>query len=392
MGCCCQKTVETAPTTDSKPQADDYSEVQIAETPQSTEYVEPQPVHIPDESTMTKEPVHTVKGRTEVVETEEEHDEEIHLAKEKISAGSGTDSAESEVVREDEMTETTDLHHGQSGSDDGIQEDLTEFTEQNEHTEHIEYTEHTHTEHLQMSDESDREDIRKSTQSHWRQQTTEILMQIDANVLLGSHFEEVYNGEQFHCSYATPNPTSPLKQLVTRFSSKHSSKDLFNDAIEESEEIESPFVLSIGSTMSSILQPCLASNFKLRTTAYATNRKSKHQSSDTSLYNVIGADCFQIDANSVMKLDIRSMLKQYDLESQCDMEKSPDSDSVQYPKLIIVSMLIPLFTKKERNGIHLIVFCKPSQELNAVCFTSNCYVLCAVNVRCLSSTCNPKKY
>eukprot|EP01084_Bolivina_argentea_P014272 26665_1 len=206
------------------------------------------------------------------------------------------------------------------------------------------------------NDINDENDIKSST--HWKTKTMQLLTAISADnmVDLGSDFED-YDDKQYHESRQLIN--KPRKSYITRYIQK--------DEIDK-------FNLKIGTTLNKssenndekcVWTPGNASNFKLRSIAYATSKRGKNalKPSKNALYDIIGMDCFEIDDQDAVNINLHTMIETLNIDSTLKhMNRDRINMDITYPQLIVVSLMLPLFKKKERNGLHLLLYTQMSNE------------------------------
>eukprot|EP00483_Globobulimina_turgida_P008060 UN08076 len=152
------------------------------------------------------------------------------------------------------------------------------------------------------------EEIKSPT--HWKTQTIQLLTAISADTMfdLGSDFED-YDDQQYHEFEPKQLINIPRKSYVA-----YTMTNVYEENVYD---------LQIGSTLNKAIEQksdktninekcvwrqCNASNFKLRSIEYCTNKKAKLCPSKNALYNVTAVDCFEIDDISAANMDLNKMI------------------------------------------------------------------------------------
>ena len=226
---------------------------------------------------------------------------------------------------------------------------------------------------------SDENVIPTMNSTHWKTQTLQLLTQLSDDVQLGPDFEgpdheENHDDELKQISNNIDNDIENNQHYSSMTASITSPKKLINIPRKRylpKRSINSKFELNIGTTLKrghnesdekSVWKPCDASNFKLRPIEYASNKRSKFKPSKDALYDIIGVDCFLINDEDVKNQDVNEILHLFNINARKYRQNHNNKEIDKYPNVIIVNLLIPLFSKKERNGLQILIYGKISDQ------------------------------
>eukprot|EP01083_Nonionella_stella_P064867 169489_1 len=200
-------------------------------------------------------------------------------------------------------------------------------------------------------DEQDHDELEREYRSptqHWKTETLQILSLISIGMAdLDPEFEDLYDDTQ----YAPKELINiPRKSYVKPY-----------QMITETDG------LPLGTTLTQttdknqkhVWRSCHASTFNVRGPQYVTNKKNKLQISKPALYEVFAMDCYAIDDKDAMDQDVHEMINCFNIQNINKLH-------THYPNLLIISLMIPLFKKKDRNGVHLVIYSTISKEFERI--------------------------
>ena len=190
------------------------------------------------------------------------------------------------------------------------------------------------------SDSITTRELRADTE-HWRAQTFVILGDLPHD-LQGSDFENDDDDSKYN-----DEPFSPKKLINSRPRKSYVSK--YEKYMDEE------FALEPGSTLNATNSwaPCKASQFNLRSIEYVKNKRNGLKASGNALYELMAADCFEVDhEEGVTNQDIDEMIRCLNIQQNGSNAYSP------FPNIMIISLRVPFYEKKQRKGVHLLFYAK----------------------------------